>query len=681
MFSAHRKKALAAAITATCLTGLAGECAAQALTISLNELDAKHSFSIVGGQPVELLGVSVGGRGDINGDGFDDLLVGARQSTPSEYGRRDPGAAYVVFGGRGALSTPVSAADLDGSDGFRADGIDGADYTGFSVSVAGDVNGDGLDDFIVGAPGPFRPYGDTRPGKAFVVFGSSSGFNSTLDLASLTGADGFRIVSEGERDRAGISVSSAGDVNGDGFDDLVVGVPLASPGDRSSAGSAFVIFGKASAFSSTVALSDLSAVDGFRIDGEAAEDALGFGVSNAGDLNGDGLDDLIMGAPGANASGSAYVLFGRSGAFPHPFDLSTLDGVTGFRIDGDVSGGFFGGFVSRVGDFNGDGLDDILVGEKYSNESTQPGVGDAYLWFGRSGNIPALFSASSLAGSVGLRLDGRAASGVRRGLGSSAGDLNGDGFDDVIVGSTVDNISFGRAYVVLGRPDEAVSLSLPDLSGRDGWRFEDFVNPSVGYSVASAGDINGDGVDDVAIGLPAAEVANIGEGKVVVVYGARPSIFRDGAEAENIVTTLPRVKVRPRTAGSSVHWQTGARCNCDNDSFDFNVKLVAGEIIFDWPAASASEGGVLIGGSYAVLQSGATIGPASTFSTSAAASATVDWRAGADGYLGFRFVNSNSGAINYGYARIRSTAPTGFPVEIVSVGYNLTGLPVSVPQN
>jgi len=186
------------------------------------------------------------------------------------------------------MTFSINLSSLNGINGFRLDGVAKLDYSGVSVSTAGDVNGDGFDDLIVGARGA------GPNGSSYVVFGKASGFSAAMDLSSLDGSNGFRLDGEAGGDESGNSVSTAGDVNGDGFDDLIVGADGADPnGDRS--GSSYVVFGQASGFSAAIDLSSLDGSDGFRLDGEAEYDFSGFSVSTAGDVNGDGFDDLIVG--------------------------------------------------------------------------------------------------------------------------------------------------------------------------------------------------------------------------------------------------------------------------------------------------------------------------------------------------------------------------------------------------
>jgi hypothetical protein len=167
--------------------------------------------------------------------------------------------------GMGGDTMALKLSQIDGTNGFRLDGIDDpADRSGTSVAGGGDVKGDGIDDLVIGAPGGRYLYSSSA-GASYVVFGSSAGFAASLDLAALDGANGFRLDGIDAYDQSGRSVSGAGDVNGDGIDDLIIGAPLADPGGRYEAGESYVVFGSAAGFAASLDLSALDGTDGFRI--------------------------------------------------------------------------------------------------------------------------------------------------------------------------------------------------------------------------------------------------------------------------------------------------------------------------------------------------------------------------------------------------------------------------------
>ncbi|MBE9006066.1 FG-GAP repeat protein [Fortiea sp. LEGE XX443] len=479
-----------------------------ASVFNLSELNGSNGFVINGIDEFDSSGYSVSSAGDINGDGIDDLIIGARGADPN--GQYDAGESYVVFGSSSGFEVSFNLSSLNGSNGFVINGIDEFDSSGYSVSSAGDINGDGIDDLIIGA---FLadPNGQYDAGESYVVFGSSSGFGTSLNLSDLDGSNGFVINGVDAGDRSGISVSSAGDINGDGIDDLIIGAKGADPNGRSSAGESYVVFGSSSGFEASLNLSSLDGSNGFVINGINAGDRSGTSVSSAGDINGDGIDDLIIGAffadpNGQYDAGESYVVFGSSSGFGTSLNLSSLDGSNGFVINGVDQYDSSGISVSSAGDINGDGIDDLIIGARYADPNGRSSAGESYVVFGSSSGFEASLNLSSLDGSNGFVINGINADDYSGISVSSAGDINGDGIDDLIIGAKgadPNGQSFaGESYVVFGSSSGfGASLNLSFLNGSNGFVINGVDQyDSSGISVSSAGDINGDGIDDLIIG-------------------------------------------------------------------------------------------------------------------------------------------------------------------------------------
>ncbi|MBN2007545.1 MAG: FG-GAP repeat protein [Anaerolineae bacterium] len=515
----------------------------------LTALPNTANWSVESNQADAQLGFSVAGAGDVNGDGFSDVLVGA---PTYDGGAAAEGRVYGYYGAAGGLSTTASwTKEMDQA---------GAQF-GTAVASAGDVNGDGYADVIIGAPNYAN--GQTQEGAAFVYHGAASGlsaaanwqyesdkagahlgaavsstgyahsstytgvlvgapeFNETMAnqgkaFAFYGGASGLNVAPDwsnvGDQTGAtfGAAVSCAGDVDGDGYHDILVGAPGYDDNTTGDTGAAFVYHGGAGG---------IDALPGWQVLGDSENARLGASVSLAGDVNGNGYGDVIVGAPGyANGentdAGVAYVFLGASGG------LTTTVGwsVTGIAPDTQL-----GASVALAGDVDADGYADVLVGAPgYSDGEAGEGVARLY-----SGSATGLSAAATWAHSpnqAGAHL-GAALAG--------AGDVNGDGFGDVLTGApgySHPESNEGGAFAFYGAADSLSQTANWSAVGGSGINF--------GYAVNTAGDVNGDGYSDVIIGAPLYDTALTNAGRIFVYLGSANGLAttaittRDGDVAE-----------------------------------------------------------------------------------------------------------------------------------------------------
>ena len=531
--------------------------------------------------PGDHSGSSVSNAGDVNGDGFDDLIIGAYSArAPGFPAKTYAGQSYLIFGRQPFPSSTTTTIDLASPpSSIRFLGADSYDISGRSVSAAGDVNGDGFDDLIIGAQqaGAFNNQ-KIGAGESYVVFGKSAwNTTPTIDLATL-GAAGITIFGADANDYSGSSVSSAGDMNGDGFDDLVIGAKRAdSTGNaRPNAGESYVIYGSGSlpqtidlATPGTVGLTIFGA-SGVAVGVQQTGDYSGASVSSAGDVNGDGFDDLVIGAYRAYSVGNAkifagegYLIYGGA-SLPASIDLAALGsaGVTIFGID---SSDYTGISVSAAGDINGDGFDDLVLGAEKADgaANAKPGSGESYVIFGGS-SLPGTIDLSTGLGSAGIIIYGANDGDYSGSSVSAAGDVNGDGFDDLIIGAPyagqVSNskVRAGESYVVFGGDSLPPTIDLASLANTGITIFGAFGAGVVkgdysGKSVSNAGDINGDGFDDVIIGAPSA-----GFGSHSKAYAGESYVIFGGNGFTNSVTSLGSATFNTLNGTAGINVMNGA---------------------------------------------------------------------------------------------------------------------------
>ena len=371
---------------------------------------------------------------------------------------------------------PITIDPIATTPDWETESNQGQAYLGKFVGSAGDVNGDGYDDIILGAP--FYDNGDGDEGRVFVFYGSTNGLATTADWTT-DGLDAGATL--------GASAGTAGDVNNDGFADIIIGAPYWNSTVGSEGGKAYVFLGSATGLSSTV---------NWNVNSPQGGVGLGAAVGTAGDVNGDGYDDIIIGAPDHTTSltkpGRAYVYLG---------DASGISTSSPWIYDYPTQYSSFAYSVSTAGDVNADGYDDVIIGTD--------GADEAVAFYGSASGLGSTpdWSVTGNGDSLGYAV-------------SNAGDVNNDGFADVIIGDTLysnGQNEEGRALVYYG--------SATGLYPNANWTYEfNQANTQFGYSVASAGDVNGDNYDDIIVGAAFYDNGQANEGGAFLFFGSGSGI-------------------------------------------------------------------------------------------------------------------------------------------------------------
>ena len=467
-----------------CGDGVDDDCDGADLPCILNIELATTDVQLIGESAGDEVGTAVAAVGDLNGDGLDDVLLGAPYD---DIDAIDAGTAYVVFGGiTGTL-------DLSGAD-ARLIGESSSDNAGMSVGAAGDIDGDGYDDLLVGAW--YEDSAATDAGAAYLLLGPVSG---DIDLG-----DADYILTGGTtEDYAGVGLAAIGDWDGDGTPDLTVGAFEEDSG-ASNAGAAYLISG------ASIASGTLDTVAWAAFTGERSDDQVGRSIASAGDVDGDGQLDLLIAAPpedsGGNASGSVYLVLGPSTG--GDVDLRYADA----QLYGEGDNHFAGRTVAGPGDLDSDGYDDIFIGAD-GEDSIASGSGAAYLWNGPvpSGTRDLSSADTKFVGDTGLDYIGRSVTG--------GGDINDDGFTDLVMGGTGDDYGdtdAGGGFVVLG-PFSSGTVSKNDFYAR---LYSGGTDDKGGYAVDGDFDFNGDGFMDVLVGAPGSNDGGTDAGAAYITFGA-----------------------------------------------------------------------------------------------------------------------------------------------------------------
>lgn len=438
--------------------------------------------------------------GDINGDGYQDLIIGMPNVTSG-----DPGKVAVVFGQATGLVNPLPLSGLNGTNGLVMSSIEAGDWAGAALAI-GDVNNDNIPDLIIGAP-----RSGLGNGKVYVVYGHTGPWTPALNLSTLLVTQGFSLTDDvvsGSPEYFGSSVA-AGDLNNDNATDFVVG----APGATSDAGAVYIM----QTSGATIPVSNLlSTMYTGKIDG-GIDDRAGTAVQVA-DVNGDGIDDLMYGSPGDGSTmpGQVTVHFGKRIGWRGYY--RGYWGYNGYRIFGESNGDEFGYSLSTA-DVDGD-IRDIIIGAPGFNSDR----GAAYVYFGTAGRKPPHRPPGFLNGINGVRMDGVTA-GDRAGTAVAGIDVDGDGYGDVAIGAPGASpgglAGAGSTYVVFGHPGWTSTFALSGINGTNGFILNGSTAGDGTGTTLAVGDVNHDYIADLLVGAPFADYTLANSGVVYSYYGER----------------------------------------------------------------------------------------------------------------------------------------------------------------